>query len=102
MVISDKEQVTPQDTPQDTTQDTMQDNQLIMNLLKILSGEMRREEIQKLLNIKNREYFRKEYIKPALENSLIEMTLPDKPNSKLQKYRLTNKGLKFKRDLLKK
>jgi ATP-dependent DNA helicase RecG len=25
--------------------------------------------------------------------ALIEMTLPDKPNSRLQKYRLTSKGL---------
>jgi ATP-dependent DNA helicase RecG len=27
-----------------------------------------------------------------LHLSLIEMTLPDKPNSRLQKYRLTDKG----------
>ena len=31
-------------------------------------------------------------VKPALADSLIEMTIPDKPNSRLQKYRLTDKG----------
>ena len=31
-------------------------------------------------------------VKPALANSLIEMTIPDKLNSRLQKYRLTDKG----------
>jgi len=31
-------------------------------------------------------------LKPAMEQGLLEMTIPDKPNSPLQKYRLTQKG----------
>lgn len=35
----------------------------------------------------------KRNIEPLLRGGFIEMTVPDKPNSKLQKYRLTDKGV---------
>jgi Fic family protein/predicted transcriptional regulator len=34
----------------------------------------------------------KRHIQPLVRDGLLEMTLPDKPNSRLQKYRLTTKG----------
>nr|MBF0223241.1 cell filamentation protein Fic [Desulfobulbaceae bacterium] len=43
-----------------------------------------------------RKSFRESYLQPAMAQGLVEMTLPDKPKSRLQKYRLTDKG----RDLL--
>ena len=40
------------------------------------------------LNLSHRPTFRKNYLNPALTAHLIERTIPDKPNSRLQKYRL--------------
>lgn len=39
-----------------------------------------------LLELKSNETLRKNYIGPAIENGLIKMILPDKPNSKNQRY----------------
>ncbi|MCQ2752334.1 MAG: Fic family protein, partial [Coriobacteriales bacterium] len=43
-------------------------------------------EILDLLGLKSKDNLRKNYINPALDEGLIEMTLPDKPTSKNQKY----------------
>lgn len=34
----------------------------------------------------------KRHIVPLMERKLLEMTIPEKPNGRLQKYRLTDKG----------
>ena len=47
---------------------------------------------QAKLRLKSQANFRERYLKPALEAGLIEMTIPDKPRSSRQKYRLTEKG----------
>ena len=39
-----------------------------------------------LLGLKSKETLRKNYLGPAIENGLIKMTLPDKPNSRNQRY----------------
>ncbi len=43
-------------------------------------------EIMIRLNIKSKETLRGTYLNSAIENGLIRMTMPDKPNSKNQKY----------------
>lgn len=43
-------------------------------------------EIMEKLNLKSRETFRKNYLNPALEMNLIQMTVPDKPTSRNQRY----------------
>ncbi len=42
--------------------------------------------IMEMLGLKSKETFRKNYMNPALEFNLVKMTIPDKPNSKNQRY----------------
>jgi Fic family protein len=74
----------PHDAPQVTPQ--------VVKLLQILIGSMSREQLQQQLGLADRKSFRQAYLQPALEQGLIEMTLPDKPQSKLQQYRITPAG----------
>ena len=78
----------PASTPASTPQ--------VKELVKILVKDMNREDIQNILGLSDRENFRLNYLKPALEQGFIEMTIPDKPNSRLQKYRLTILGKQLK------
>jgi ATP-dependent DNA helicase RecG len=45
-----------------------------------------------LLERSNRTKFRDQVLNPLLEGGLVEMTIPDKPRSSKQRYRLTDKG----------
>jgi predicted transcriptional regulator len=62
-------------------------------MLSVLKKEMSRKEIQHKLGLKDEKHFREAYIRQAIDAGLIEMTIPDKPNSRLQKYRITPKGV---------
>ena len=57
-------------------------------LLRVCEGNLLREELQAHLGLKDRKHFRESYLHPALDAGLIEMTIPDKPRSSKQKYRL--------------
>lgn len=50
------------------------------------------KEIMEKLELKNRSYFSKEYLKPAMEGLFIEPIYPEQLNHPRQKYRLTEKG----------
>lgn len=64
----------------------------VERVLRVLVGEMSRQELQEGLALKNDEHFRKAYLLPALRAGLAEMTLPDTPRSSKQRYRLTASG----------
>ena len=51
-----------------------------------------RRQLMVDLGLKHEDHFRAAYLTPALVAELIEMTIPDKPKSRLQKYRLTALG----------
>ncbi|WP_217907206.1 Fic family protein [Massilia sp. BJB1822] len=64
----------------------------VERLLRVMAGEMSRQKIQGELALKHEDHFRAAYLIPALAAGMIEMTLPDKPRSGKQRYRLTVKG----------
>ena len=71
----------------------------VKKLISVLVGEKGRSELQELLSIKNRDYFRTDYLLPAIKNGYVELTIPERPNSQNPKYRLTEKGLALKKSL---
>ena len=74
----------PQEEPQATPQ--------VKRLLSVLEREMSRQEILHALGLKDRKSLRQRYLSPALKSGYVEMTRPDAPNDRNQKYRLTLRG----------
>ena len=64
------------------------------------TGEMSRQQIMEIFELKHLPNFRSNYLFPAEDSGYIEMTLPDKPKSKNQKYKLTKKGMELKNILI--
>ena len=73
----------------------MQVTMQVAALLAAVDGEMPRQALQAALGLKNVDYFRKAYLAPAIAAGCLEMTLPDHPTSRLQRYRLTEQGLQW-------
>ena len=48
-------------------------------------------EMMELLRLKDKRNFKMNYLQPAIALGLVAMTIPDKPNSRLQRYRLVKK-----------
>jgi ATP-dependent DNA helicase RecG len=47
------------------------------------------KEIQSVMGLRHRETFIDNHLNPLLQNGVLERTIPEKPKSRLQKYRLT-------------
>ena len=56
-------------------------------------------EMLAFMDLTDRTKFRRKYIHPLLNAGILEQTMPDKPNSRNQKYKLTAKGLELIKDL---
>lgn len=61
------------------------------------AGELGSAEIRQHLRLRDRTHVRDRYLNPCLKEGWIETTIPEKPRSRLQTYRLTAQG----RELLK-
>ena len=87
-------------TPQVSPQVNPQVSEQVLVLLKAMSlaekqdktSQFKREVLQGVLGLKDKKSFSLRYLKPALAEGLIEMTIPDKPTSRSQQYRLTVLG----------
>lgn len=65
----------------------------VIKLLKVAQKPRPREELKKLVGLKDRMHFQKAYLEPLVTSGWLEMTIPDKPRSVLQRYRTTAAGI---------
>jgi predicted HTH transcriptional regulator len=77
-------QVAPQVAPQVTPQ--------VATLLEAARQPRSRIELQRIVGLKDRAHFQRAYLEPLLAAGWLEMTIPDKPRSRLQRYRTTAAG----------
>jgi len=70
-------------------------DQVKMLLPTLTNGARGAAELMVCLGLSHRPTFRKNYLHPAMEAGLIEMTRPDSPNAKNQQYRLTSEGKRY-------
>ncbi len=93
LVFRYAEQVTMQPTMQVTMQPTMQVTMQVQKLISSINDQqLSVKEMMKLLSLNNRDYFRLEYLKPALDQELVAPIYSEQPNHPKQKYYLTEKG----------
>lgn len=97
-------QVCDQDTDQVSDQDTAQVSDQVRwtdslsgtpagRILRALGDEtLSAAELMRRTGLSHMPTFRKNYLNPALEQGLIECTVPEKPNSSRQKYRRVRKN----------
>lgn len=69
-----------------------EDNPQLVRLVSALTSERGAAELREVLQIKHQTDLLRRYLRPAMDAGLIEYTIPDKPRSRLQKYRLTRRG----------
>jgi ATP-dependent DNA helicase RecG len=67
----------------------------VKEVLEILVTPHKRKEVLSVIGVKNHTDARKRYIDPLIDLGWIELTIPEKPTHKEQKYRLTAEGRKL-------
>lgn len=63
-----------------------------VRVLQLLPDEQSLAMLMKVFGRSNRTKFRDQVVRPLIDMGLVEMTIPGKPRSSKQKYRLTTKG----------
>lgn len=73
------------ETKSSLTKDTPQEN-IFDKILEFCVIPKSRKEICEHLGYKNLTYFSRHFLKPLIDQGKLKLTIPDKPNSKMQKY----------------
>jgi len=85
-----------QDMYQDENKDRHKENDvetdLLYKALMLLKNPISKTDMMKILEVKNRSRFKRKCLDILIGAGFATPTLPDKPNSKYQKYCLTDKG----------
>lgn len=77
------------DIAQDGDHATAQAGDHVQRLISAMKqGDYTFAELMQLVGLTHRATFQKNYLNPAIEANLIERTIPDKPKSPKQRYRL--------------
>ncbi|MDE0457080.1 MAG: Fic family protein [Chromatiales bacterium] len=67
-------------------------DQVARLLVELQDGPRSAAEVMAVIGMSHRPTFRNNYIRPALEAGLVEMTRPESPTARNQRYRLTARG----------
>lgn len=78
-----------------TGQVTGQVEKWVIDVLSACQTPLKSSDIQNITGIKHRETFQRNYLDYLLNEGLLVRTIPNKPQSRLQRYRLTEKGSKL-------
>ena len=82
--LSQKDLGSDQDCDQVSDQDKSQD--ILHAVLDFCITEKSKQEICSFIGYRNLTYFTRKYLNPLLASGQLKMTIPDKPNSRKQKY----------------
>ena len=76
------------DISKQVNEDIVQIAPNIKKLLDVMEDDVSysSNELMQKINLKAKEGFRRNYLRPAIDQNLIYMTIPDKPKSKNQRY----------------
>lgn len=66
--------------------DQVSDQDILHAVLDFCITEKSKQEICSFIGYRNLTYFTRKYLNPLLARGQLKMTIPDKPNSRKQKY----------------
>ena len=84
------EQITVQKATEQVIEQVTEQVRRILDCLK--NEPLRTRDAMQSIGLRHRPTFLYDYLQPAMDAGLVEMTQPESPKSPTQKYRLTAKG----------